>query len=381
MDQDKIFKKYESLLSQKIIEDVKADLPSKVSDKQLTEILDLVVKDYVAAMITPGECVGLVAAESIGEPGTQMTLNTKHFAGVAEMSVTTGLPRLIEILDSRKTISTPSMEVYLEKPYSDGKEKDIVEMAQRLKQIILEHLTASFSINIAESTVEVLLKEENLKKLKFTPEIVEKEIKKKFKKCSTKIVDGNTIMVKADVNNLNEVYKIREKLRVLYVGGLKNIKEVFPVKRGDEWIFVTDGTNLKDVLKIEGVNTNKTYSNDLYETMSVLGVEAVRSLVIREVKKVLESQGLDIDLRHIMLVADTMCAGGNIKGISRYGVVSEKSSVLARASFETPIKHLINASLVGEVDELNSIIENVMLNQPVPIGTGLPKLRFDMNKK
>ena len=75
-----------------------------------------------------------------------------------------------------------------------------------------------------------------------------------------------------------------------------------------------------------------------------------------------------------MLVADIMCANGEVKGITRYGVVSEKASVLARASFETPIKHVINAALKGEVDQLNSVVENVMLNQIVPVGTGLPQL-------
>jgi len=96
---------------------------------------------------------------------------------------------------------------------------------------------------------------------------------------------------------------------------------------------------------------------------------------MNEVLKVTEAQGIDIDIRHIMLVSDTMCASGEVKGISRYGVISKKSSVLARASFETPMKHLIEAALTGEVDHLTSVVENVMLNQPVPIGTGLPELR------
>ncbi len=364
--------KYTELLPVLIIEEVKANLPEKVSDKQLSEIMENVLTDFITSQITPGECVGLIAAESIGEPGTQMTLNTKHFAGVAEMSVTTGLPRLIEILDGRKLIETPSMEVYLEKPYSEG--KNINEISMILKQIILEDMANSFSINIAESTVEVALNKENMDKLGFTPDSLVKEIKKKLKKCDAKS-EGLTLFVKAEVNNLNQVYKVREKLKSLYVGGLKGVNQIFPVNRKGEWLFVTSGTNLKDVLKIDGVDKYRTYSNDLYETMEVLGVEAGRSLIIHEVKKVLETQGLDIDIRHIMLVADTMCCGGNIKGISRYGVVSEKSSILARASFETPIKHLINASVVGEIDELNSVIENVMLNQPVPIGTGLPSLR------
>ena len=112
----------------------------------------------------------------------------------------------------------------------------------------------------------------------------------------------------------------------------------------------------------------------IFEIANILGIEAARQAIINEVLKVIEAQGLNVDVRHIMLVADTMCANGEVNGITRYGVVSEKASVLARASFETPIKHIINAALVGEVDQLNSVVENVMLNQPVPIGTGLPGL-------
>ena len=79
-----------------------------------------------------------------------------------------------------------------------------------------------------------------------------------------------------------------------------------------------------------------------------------------------------------MLVADTMCSNGDVRGITRYGVVSEKASVLARASFETPVKHIINAALSGEIDKLTSVVENVMINQPVPLGTGLPGLVIKM---
>ena len=122
------------------------------------------------------------------------------------------------------------------------------------------------------------------------------------------------------------------------------------------------------------VDEKRTITNDIHEIAAVLGIEAAREAIINEVMKVMESQGLNVDIRHIMLVADMMCATGKIKGITRYGVVSEKASVLARASFETPIKHLINAALIGEEDKLSSVVENVMVNQPVPVGTGLPGL-------
>ncbi|MGM5483967.1 MAG: DNA-directed RNA polymerase subunit A'' [Nanobdellota archaeon] len=372
MASEKIFDKYKELLPKSVISDVKNSLPEKVTDAQLEKIMEAVLDDYEKSKITPGESVGIISAESIGEPGTQMTLNTKHFAGVSEMSVSTGLPRLIEILDGRKTLETPSMEIHLDKPYSKG--ENIKDIANKIREILLENVSKSFSINIAESTVEIDLDPEELKKNHLKQSNIVKEIKKKFKNSEIK-ENENKIFVKSDSNNLNEVYKAREKLKALYVGGIKGIKQIFTLKREDEYIFLTAGTNLKKVLAVEGVNSKKTYSNDLHETLSVLGIEATRTLIIKEVEKVLKTQGLEIDMRHIMLVADTMCLNGSLKGISRYGVVAEKSSVLARVSFETPMKHLINASIVGEIDNLNSVIENVMANQPVPVGTGLPGLR------
>ncbi|MCK4714288.1 MAG: DNA-directed RNA polymerase subunit A'', partial [Candidatus Aenigmarchaeota archaeon] len=83
----------------------------------------------------------------------------------------------------------------------------------------------------------------------------------------------------------------------------------------------------------------------------------------------------------IMLVADTMTLDGGIRGITRYGISGDKASVLARASFEVPLKHLFNAAVHNEVDNLSSVIENVMINQPIPIGTGLLKLVVKRDKK
>jgi len=161
--------------------------------------------------------------------------------------------------------------------------------------------------------------------------------------------------------------------------GVKGIAQVLPVKRGDEYILLTAGSNLRGILKMKEVDAARTTTNDIHEIRTVLGIEAARQAIIDEVYKVLDAQGLDIDIRHVMLVADTMCVSGKVRGITRYGVVREKTSVLARASFETPIKHLINAALVGETDSLHSVVENVMINQPVPLGTGLPGLVTKMD--
>ena len=112
----------------------------------------------------------------------------------------------------------------------------------------------------------------------------------------------------------------------------------------------------------------------MYEIADVLGIEAARRAIINEIDRVLNSQGLDIDKRHLKLVADAMSVDGEIRGMTRMGIISKKSSILARASFETPIKHFVDATIKGRRDELLSVIENIILNQPVPVGTGLPGL-------
>ncbi|OGJ21108.1 hypothetical protein A3K73_08400 [Candidatus Pacearchaeota archaeon RBG_13_36_9] len=150
--------------------------------------------------------------------------------------------------------------------------------------------------------------------------------------------------------------------------------QVLVVKRDKNFVILTAGSNLEEIMCLKGVNKERTISNDIHEVSRVLGIEAARETVIREIKKVIESQGLDINERHLKLVADAMTSTGEIKGVTRMGIISEKSSILAKASFETPIKQFVNASIKSSKDELASVIENIILNQPVPVGTGLPGL-------
>ena len=367
----KELEKYVGVIPQKILEEIEQKAPAG----KIKKVAEKVFEEYMNARIDPGESVGLVGAESIGEPGTQMTLNTFHYAGVSEMNVTMGLPRIIEILDGRKTLATPMMEVYLKSPHNKG--KDVKELALQLKEIKLGEIVKEYQINISELLIELTLNDGKCKEFGLTAGNIVKAIDKTVKEVSFKAESEGVIVAKLktkDERSLNALYKVKEKMKAVYVRGVKGISQVLPVKRKEEFIIITAGTNLKKVLELDFVDATRTISNDIFEISLVLGIEAARQAIIEEVFKVIEGQGLNVDIRHVMLVADTMCTSGEIKGITRYGVVSEKASVLARASFETPIKHIINAALTGEVDKLNSIVENVMLNQPVPIGTGLPSL-------
>ncbi|MDD4877587.1 MAG: DNA-directed RNA polymerase subunit A'' [Candidatus Nanoarchaeia archaeon] len=328
---------------------------------------------FLASKIHPGEAIGIVTAESFGEPGTQMTLRTFHFAGVAEANITLGLPRLIEIFDARKDISTPIMEIFLKKQPKD--ERELEKIIASIKEIKFAEVIESITINIAKMQIEVVLNKKRMKDLEITSEALRRGLGVTLK--TVDIVDKDDLLVmkpKVKELTLPSLYSIKEKIKEAPVKGIEGIKQVLPVKRNDEVLLISAGTNLKKVLEIDVVDGTRTLSNDIFEIAKVLGIEAARNAIIREVSRVLHDQGLEIDDRHIMFVSDLMTTTGAVKGVTRSGITGEKESVLARASFETPIVHLINASMVGEVDRLNSVVENVLINQPIPLGTGLPGL-------
>ena len=375
---EEILQKQAVILPPSILEEIRESVPANISKDKFELVLKEILAAYNFAKINPGECVGLVSAESIGEPGTQMTLNTFHFAGVAEMNVTTGLPRIIEILDSQKGIKTPMMEIFLKSPHN--KIDNIKKFAAAIKETLLGELVLEYVLSIFDQNLKITLNKSMLEEFSLTVEELVKLLKTKAKGFTIDSTDDSiTFNQKTNkVEEMKELYALKEKLRVVKIKGLKGIKQVLPVKRDEEYIVLTSGTNLKDILELPEVDNFKTTSNDINEIYKVLGIEAARQSIINEVNEVVESQGLNIDIRHIMLVSDIMCSNGAVKGVTRYGVVSEKASVLARTSFETPIKHLINAALEGEIDNLNSVVENVMINQPVPLGTGLPGLIMKM---
>ncbi|HIH10625.1 TPA: DNA-directed RNA polymerase subunit A'' [Candidatus Woesearchaeota archaeon] len=373
-DHEELYAQYEQEFPLALLQEIQSKVPADISQEKLQRVLAGVHDVYVKSKVSPGECVGLVSAESIGEPGTQMTLNTFHFAGVSEMNVTTGLPRIIEIFDARKDIKTPMMEIYFKEPHNK-KVEFVRSFAAGLKETVFSDIVEEYTLNIFDQVLRVSFNASLLEDFDLEVKEIVKQIKLKSKGFELSHTDKDiSFLHKGKPEELKSLYLLKEKLRNVMIKGLKGIRQVLPVKRGDEFVVLTSGTNLKDVLQMKEVDGARTLSNDIHEIHAVLGIEGARQAIINEVYKVVEAQGLNIDIRHIMLVADIMCASGNVKGITRYGVVSEKASVLARASFETPIKHIINAALEGEVDYLTSVVENVMINQPVPLGTGLPGL-------
>jgi len=328
-----------------------------------------VAKLHTGEELDSGEAIGIVAAQSFGESSTQMVLNTFHMAGVSEMQVTMGLPRIIEIFDARKKPSSPKMEVYLNQNYND--EKNAKVLAEKIKEVTLKEISSEINLNFSDKKIEIVIDPKGLRQTHTsTKKVVERLNDIGFKSRES----ANGITLNASDMTFRDIYKLKEKLKETIISGVKGVEQILVVKKGRDYVVMTLGTNLKEILKMKEVNKDKTISNDLYEMADVFGIEVARQLIINEISDTLSSQGLNIDMRHLKLVADAMTNIGIVKGVTRMGIIAQKSSILARATFETPVKQFVNASVKGTGDKLSSVIENIILNQPIPVGTGLPGL-------
>lgn len=338
--------------------------------KELESLVDEIKKAYERAGVENGEAVGTVAAQSVGEPGTQMTMRTFHYAGVAELNVTLGLPRLIEIVDARKKISTPTMAIYFEEGYGND-EEFVRKIANQIGKIVLNDILKDFHVNYAEMNMSVEIDEEKVEDKRLELDVILAKIEKAFKRVE---INNNLLSFEPTISEskhaIRELRLLADKVRDLQISGVKNIGKVVISKEELEWVIHTEGSNLGAVLKMEGVDKTRTTTNDIHEIEKVLGIEAARNAIIHEAQSTMEEQGLTVDVRHIMLVADMMTSDGSVKSIGRHGISGEKASVLARASFEETGKHLLRASIRGEIDHLTGIIENIIIGQPIPLGTG-----------
>ena len=353
---------------------VMEELVTKVSNlgvtkKEFDDICDNVVDSYERSLVEPGEAVGTVAAQSIGEPGTQMTLRTFHYAGVAELSVTQGLPRLIEIVDARNNPSTPTMKIFLDTDFASDR-NDARRIARDIEMVLVESVASNVSIDLLRQAIDIRLDPELMEDKGLTVEVVALAIEEKIKGKGEVEAGENVIFVYPANDTLAELQRLSEKIREVRVKGISDVTHVVIRKESDGYILYTEGSNLQDALEIEGVNPHRIYTNNLREIYQVLGIEATRNAIIKEAMSVLNEQGMDVDVRHIILVADMMTADGNIRQIGRHGISGSKNSALARAAFEVTIKHLLGAGIAGTKDPLRGITENVILGQLIPLGTG-----------
>lgn len=369
-------RKLHEMVSEVVVKELEGSLlrASKeraITREELSKIIEGVKQAYVNAMVEPGEAVGTVAAQSIGEPGTQMTLRTFHYAGVAELNVTLGLPRLIEIIDARRVPSAALTTIYLKEKYARGKEKART-FAHKIELTTVEDIVLQTETDLINIVLALTLDRSRMQRRELTPSKVASAIKEALKVDA--LIDGYKLRIKPTTQSLSELRRLATKVRALPLHGVKGINRVVVKMEGDEYVVYTEGSNFSEILMMPEVDQTRTVTNNIHEIEDVLGVEAARKAIINEAVETLDEQGLDVDIRHIMLVADMMTTRGTMRQVGRHGVSGEKTSVLARASFEITTKHLLDACIHGETDRLDGIIENIIAGQPIPLGTGSVEL-------
>jgi len=325
---------------------------TKVTKKQLEDIIKRVIEGYEYARIEPCEAAGVVSAQSIGEPGTQMTMRTFHYAGVAEINVTLGLPRLIEIVDARKNPSTPMMSVYLTEDYAH--DRDMArKLAWNIEATHISHL-GSLSTDITEMALIIELNEKVINQREITPEEVAGKLEDELGLAV--LIDGNVLTVHPENESYRELLQLGKNIENVTLKGISDIKRVVIRKEDtiDEYVLYTEGSSLKHIGDLDGVDMTRSTTNNINEIYEVFGIEAARNSIIKEATDTLREQGLSVDVRHIMLVADIMTVDGEVKAIGRHGISGEKASVLARAAFEVTVNHLLDAGTRGDIDELRA---------------------------
>jgi DNA-directed RNA polymerase subunit A" len=358
-----------------LIEEV---IKNKEIKPKLNQIVLRAIDDYKKNLIDPSEACGIVGAQSIGEPGTQMTMRTFHYAGVAEINVTLGLPRLIEIVDARSIPSTPMMNIYLLEEFS--KNPNLAKEVANQIEITRLNDVAEIEADLTNLTIMVKPNDKTIAKKGISNDDLIDSIKKIKKIDAKKGKKG--IKITFDDPSYKTLLDINEKLKVLKVKGIDGIKRIIIRREPEEgYVIYSEGSNLKKVLEIYGVDPYRTTCNDIQAVGRVLGIEAARNMIIQEAHNTLSEQGLNVDQRHIMLVADIMTADGQIRAIGRHGVSGEKSSVLSRAAFEITVNHLLQASRIGESDKLDGVAENIIVGQPVNLGTGAVELLMQRKTK
>ena len=368
-----------------------------------------------SARADPHEAVGITTAQSIGEPGTQMTMRTFHYAGVATVNVTQGLPRVIEIVDARKAPKTPTMRIYLEDehdvnrgkmtPKGEPKKQKMVPLKGDKKEVgkvaaALEMTTtpdiARIDVKVTDRHITLELIPGNMKIKDMTGAEVRNKLAKQLR-LHIKANDENnpkvlTIIPGAtkeedyepnaraeDPPSYTALLQLEEKIKKLRLKGLADITRANvqgPSRETGEYYISTIGSNLAKVSEFAGVDRSRTYTNNIDEINQYLGVEAARQAIINEMYDTLEGAGLDVDIRHLLTVSDVMTSEGAVRAIGRHGVSGTKHSILARSAFEVTVTHLLQAGVIGERDELRGVTENIIVGQPVALGTGSVDLYY-----
>ncbi|MEM4289315.1 MAG: DNA-directed RNA polymerase subunit A' [Nitrososphaerota archaeon] len=366
-DVEAVAGKYEGLMPPSAIRELsEACIKLKVPRNAVERIFATAYRIYLQSMVESGDPVGIIAAQSLGEPGTQLTLRTFHFAGVREQSILVGLPRLIEIIDARRTPSTPIMNIYLKPPYNQDP-KLARKIASKLQYISVGDIVDEIRIEARTGDIILMLDEAAVKELSVTKE----EINQALKMYKPKFIESKrAVSLTVKEAKLDSLELLKARILNTRLRGVKKIMKAVVRRKGGEFFIQTEGSNLREIMSIPEVDFSRVRTNDIHEVASVLGIEAARQLIVEEAQQLLREQGLDVDVRHLLLLSDAMTLDGKVRQVGRHGVVRLKSSVLARAAFEISFQTLVEAAVSGEIDQLQGNIERILIGREVPVGTG-----------
>lgn len=364
---------------------------NKLTKPQAKKVIEGSIEALERASIDPFEAAGIITAQSIGEPGTQMTLRTFHYAGVATINVTMGLPRIIEVVDARKVPQTPTMTIRLA-----GEKKNSAEEAKKLAAAIEVTTTvniASLETDVAQRRLVLKLNKGMLKQKGMT----ELEVKDKLERATRLYVQADKekkpstltlipgIHSAEDLSELADnppsytmLLQLEEKIRDMRLKGIPNVlrANVQLDDKTGEYYLSTIGSNLQRVSELETIDRSRTYTNNIIEIYNYLGIEAARQAIVNELQATLDGARLEVDVRHLLMVADVMTSEGEVRAIGRHGVSGSKHSILARAAFEVTVNHLLKAGIIGEKDYLTGVAENIIVGQPISLGTGSVELYY-----
>ena len=260
--------------------------------KALRKVVDRVHAWLRRVTVDPTEAARIVGAQSIGEPGTQMTMRTFHYAGVAEINVTLGLPRLIEIVDARRSPSTPMMNIYLKAEWRASPDK-AQEVAHEIETTYLKDV-AEVDADMVELKLVVKPDAKKMKVKSLTRDDLVNYLKKLRKARAEPAPDGEAIHVILDEPGFKKLQQVQVQAANLKVKGLDGIKRVVIRKEADKeypgYVIYSEGSNLADVLKVPGVDARRTTTNDIQAIFEVLGVEAARNKIMQEAHSTLSEQ-------------------------------------------------------------------------------------------
>ncbi|KAL7672448.1 hypothetical protein ACOME3_007332 [Neoechinorhynchus agilis] len=361
-----------------------------MSREQLKDFLDECLLKQSRCLVEPGTPVGSICAQSVGEPCTQMTLKTFHFAGVASMNITLGVPRIKELVNAVKNVKTPVLSLPLERggTIDEGNRirariecvrlKDILDSA---KMILNDHdcyllvslnmfkiIEMGLCVN-ARTVCESILEQSRKKKMKNVrlSIVSEKDVKMLMMNESRFLVRPplETIDIQATL------LSFAARLPQVIVSGIESVKRVFVNEEDGEVQVLAEGNGLQSIVsQVVGLDLSRCKSNDILETSKVLGIEAARQIILKEICDTMKSHGISVDARHVMLLTDTMTAKGEVVGMTRSGLSKMKESPLMLASFEQTIDHLYDAGYYSQKDDLIGISERIITGVPIRAGTG-----------